>query len=73
MIEVLNREKFSHMVEKLVIAKRISYMDAVVWWCEENEFEIEDTAKLLCPLIKEKIKVEAQDLNYLEKSARLPI
>mgnify|MGYP003959152201 CR=1 FL=1 len=35
MIEVLNREKFSHMVEKLVIAKRISYMDAVVWWCEE--------------------------------------
>ena len=61
------------MVEKLVIAKRISYMDAVVWWCEENEFEIEDTAKLLCPLIKEKIKVEAQDLNYLEKTARLPI
>jgi len=73
MIEVLNKEKFSHMIEKLVIAKRISYMDAVVWWCEENEFEIEDTAKLLCPLIKEKIKVEAQDLNYLEKTARLPI
>jgi hypothetical protein len=73
MIEVLNKEKFSHMVEKLVIAKRISYMDAIVWWCEENEFEIEDTAKLLCPLIKEKIKVEAQDLNYLEKTARLPI
>jgi len=73
MIEVLNKEKFSHMIEKLVIAKRIPYMDAVVWWCEENEFDIEDTAKLLCPLIKEKIKVEAQDLNYLEKSARLPI
>ncbi len=52
MIEVLNKEKFSHMVEKLVIAKRISYMDAIVWWCEENEFEIEDTAKLLCPFDK---------------------
>ena len=73
MIEVLNREKFSQMVERLVIEKKIPYMDAVVWWCEENEFDIEDTAKLLCPLIKEKIKVEAQDLNYLEKSARLPI
>jgi hypothetical protein len=73
MIEVLNREKFSQMVERLVTEKRISYMDAVVWWCEENEFDIEDTAKLLCPLIKEKIKVEAQDLNYLEKTARLPI
>ena len=73
MIEVLNREKFSQMVERIVIEKKIPYMDAVVWWCEENEFDIEDTAKLLCPLIKEKIKVEAQDLNYLEKSARLPI
>ena len=73
MIEVLNKEKFSQMVERLVIEKRIPYMDAVVWWCEENEFDIEDTAKLLCPLIKEKIKVEAQDLNYLEKTARLPI
>jgi len=73
MIEVLNKEKFSKMIERLVISKRIPYMDAIVWWCEENEFDIEDTAKLLCPLIKEKIKVEAQDLNYLEKTARLPI
>ena len=73
MIEVLNKEKFSQMVERLVIEKKIPYIDAIVWWCEEHEFEIEDIAKLLCPLIKEKIKVEAQDLNYLEKSARLPI
>jgi hypothetical protein len=73
MIEVLNKEKFSQMVERLVIEKKIPYIDAIVWWCDEHEFEIEDTAKLLCPLIKEKIKVEAQDLNYLEKSARLPI
>jgi len=73
MIEVLNKEKFSQMIERLVIEKKIPYMDAIVWWCEENEFDIEDTAKLLCPLIKEKVKVEAQDLNYLEKSARLPI
>jgi hypothetical protein len=73
MIDVLNKEKFSQMIERLVISKRIPYIDAIVWWCEENEFEIEDTSKLLCPLIKEKIKVEAQDLNYLEKTARLPI
>lgn len=73
MFEVLNKEKFSFIVEKMVKEKRLSYMDAIVWWCEENEFDIEDSAKLLCPLIKEKIKVEAQDLNYLEKTARLPI
>ena len=73
MIDVLNREKFSLIVEQIVKEKRISYMDAIVWWCEENEFDIQDVNKLVSPLIKEKIKVEAEDLNFLPKSSRLPI
>ena len=73
MIDVLNREKFSQIVERTVIEKRLSYMDAIVWWCEENEFDIQDVNKLISPLIKEKIKVEAENLNFLPKSSRLPI
>jgi len=73
MIDVLNREKFSLIVEQIVKEKKISYMDAIVWWCEENEFDIQDVNKLVSPLIKEKIKVEAEDLNFLPKSSRLPI
>jgi len=73
MIDVLNREKFSLIVEQTVKEKKISYMDAIVWWCEENEFDIQDVNKLISPLIKEKIKVEAEDLNFLPKSSRLPI
>ena len=73
MIDVLNREKFSQIVERIVIEKKISYMDAIVWWCEENEFDIQDVNKLVSPLIKEKIKVEAENLNFLPKSSRLPI
>ena len=73
MIDVLNREKFSQIVERTVIEKKLSYMDAIVWWCEENEFDIQDVNKLVSPLIKEKIKVEAENLNFLPKSSRLPI
>jgi len=73
MIDVLNREKFSQIIERTVIEKRLSYMDAIVWWCEENEFDIQDVNKLVSPLIKEKIKVEAENLNFLPKSSRLPI
>jgi len=73
MIDVLNREKFSLIVEQTVKEKKLSYMDAIVWWCEENEFDIQDVNKLISPLIKEKIKVEAEDLNFLPKSSRLPI
>jgi len=73
MIDVLNREKFSLIIEQTVKEKKLSYMDAIVWWCEENEFDIQDVNKLISPLIKEKIKVEAEDLNFLPKSSRLPI
>jgi len=73
MIDVLNREKFSQIIERTVIEKKLSYMDAIVWWCEENEFDIQDVNKLVSPLIKEKIKVEAENLNFLPKSSRLPI
>ena len=65
--------KFSNIIENVVIEKRIPYMDAVCWWCEKNEMEIEVAAKLLNTVIKGKLEVEAQDLNYLVKGARLPI
>ena len=73
MLEVLNKEKFSLIVEKIVIEKRILYMDAICWGCEEDEMEIEIASKLISPLIKAKIEVEAQALNFLPKCAKLPI
>lgn len=73
MLEILTTQKFSSIIEQTVQEKRLSYMDAIVWWCEKNEMEVETAAKLINGIIKEKIKVEAQELNYLEKSAKLPL
>jgi hypothetical protein len=73
MVEVISTAKFSGIIENVVMEKKISYMDAVCWWCEKNEMEIEVAAKLLNTVIKAKLEVEAQDLNYLAKGARLPI
>ena len=73
MLDIMTSQKFSLIIEDTTRQKRLSYMDAIVWWCEQNEMEIEAAAKLINGVIKEKIRVEAQDLNYLEKSARLPI
>lgn len=53
--------------------KRIPYMDAIVWYCEKNEMEIEVAAKLCNNVIKEKLRYEAEELNFLERPARLPI
>jgi len=73
MVEVMTTAKFSGIIEKVAVEKRISYLDAVCWWCETNEMEIEVAAKLLNTVIKGKLEVEAQDLNFLAKGARLPI
>jgi hypothetical protein len=67
--------KFSLDIEEIVYMKDVSYMDAVVMYCEERDMEIEVAAKLLSPLLKSKIKVEAEELNYLPKSntIKLPL
>ena len=61
------------MIEGVVKEKSIPYMDAIVWWCEKHDMEIEVAAKLCNGVIKEKLRYEAQELNFLEKPNRLPI
>ena len=64
----LAKKKFSKMIEDTVRQKIMSYMDAVVYLCEENTIEIEDVKKYLSTSIKEKIELEAMNLNFLPKS-----
>ena len=73
MLDLMTSAKFSIIIEKAVQEHRLSYMDAIIWWCEQHEMEIEVAAKLCNGVIKEKLRYEAQELNFLEKPNRLPI
>jgi tryptophanyl-tRNA synthetase len=68
----LSKKRFSKMVEDTVRKMSMSYMDAVVYLCDENTIEIDDVKKYLSVSIKERIEGEAMNLNYLEKSQPLP-
>jgi len=72
-LNILTRSTFSVIIEKLVCEKKISYMDAIVHYCENNELEVESAAKLINTIIKSKIECEAQELNFLPKTAKLPL
>jgi len=61
------------MIEQLVKEKELSYMEAVLYYAEKSELEPEAMAKMLNQSIKDKIEVEAQGLNMLKKTAKLPI
>ena len=48
-------------------------MDAVLWYCSKNEIDPATVARLISKSLKEKIEVNAADLNFLPKKAKLPI
>jgi len=70
----MNSVKFLHNIEQIRREKPdMSYMDAVVYYCEINTIEIETVTKFISKTLKEKIELEARDLNYLPKRGKLPL
>jgi len=57
------------------IDKGVPYIDAVVEYAEKNEVEIEVIGQMIksSPILKAKIQYEAEELNMMDKTDRLPI
>lgn len=71
----ISKEKFAEDIEALVLKTKMNYIDAIVQYCEKNEIELESVGKLVSKPLKEKIKYDAVELNYLKKTSkgRLPV
>jgi len=71
----ISKDKFAEEIEALVLKTRLNYIDAIVQYCEQNEIELDTVNKLVSKPLKEKLKVEAMDLNFLRKTSRgkLPV
>ena len=59
---------FSLTIESMVKEKGIPYMDAIILYCSDTGLEIEMAAKLVSGSLKAKLKIEAEELNFLPKS-----
>jgi hypothetical protein len=72
---VLTSENFIKEIDKIVVELKISYVDAVVHFCEKNNIEIETAASIVKsnPKMKSKLQLDYENLNYLPKRARLPV
>lgn len=68
-----NPRQFSLYIEKVVKDKKITHMDAVLEYCKDNFLEPNDIKKLINKSLKDKIKVNATDLNYFPKPATLDV
>jgi hypothetical protein len=71
-----NSRTFSEEIEKITKQnKDMKYMDAIVFFCEKNNIDVESIPKLMSKPLKERLKCEAMELNLLKKTshAKLPI
>lgn len=67
--------KFALEIEKIVIEEKINYIDAIISYCEYNNLEIESVTKLISKPLKERLKWDAIQLNFMKKTtrAKLPL
>tara|TARA_A100001011_G_scaffold84428_1_gene88256 strand:- start:1723 stop:1980 length:258 start_codon:yes stop_codon:yes gene_type:complete len=63
--------KFTQEIESLVqTVPDMNYIDAIVHFCEKNNIDVESVPKLITKPLKEKLKYEAMELNFLKRSSR---
>ena len=48
----------------------MNYIECIVHYCNENNIEVETVSKLVTKSLKEKLKYDAQRLNYMKKSSK---
>ena len=65
----ISREKFTEDIEKFVLETQMSYIDAIITYCEQKNIEIESVGKLISKPLKEKIRYEASELNFLKRTS----
>ena len=59
-VMIVTPSKFALLIENIVKDKKVSYMEAVVLYCEENGIDPSNVKPLVNKHLKEKIAYEAQ-------------
>ena len=69
--------KFSYEIERIVLQEKMNYIDAILYYCEKENIDVESISKLMTKPLKEKLKVDATRLNFMKarggSKARLPL
>ena len=71
--DFMTKAKFGKLVDSAVLQLNLSYMDAIIYLCEQYQIELEDCKKYVSPVVKQKLEVEAMRLNFFPAGNELPI
>lgn len=73
--KAIDTKSFYNAIDNLVIKHNMKYIDAIVFFCENNDVEIETAASMIASnyRIKSLLKMEGEELHYITKTAKLPV
>ena len=65
--------EFSLYVDEVKLKHDISYMDAVINYCNEKDIDIDSIGPLINQKLREKIQIEAEQENMIKPRGHLPV
>ena len=72
MLKLISPQDFTITIEHIKKSKNMTYMDAIQYYCEQNNIELETIGKLVQGALKSKVREEAENLHFLPKPTRIP-
>ena len=73
MLNVNDRLEFNEKIASLVTTSNMNYLDAILFYCEEKGLEPETIKGLISAENKENLRNDAEKLNFVPKTSKLPI
>mgnify|MGYP003386980710 CR=1 FL=1 len=74
-LDLIANRKYNLIVDiqNLIEMYDLSYIDAILLYCERNDIEIEQFAEIVktIPKIYSELEIEAEKLNIIKKTTRL--
>lgn len=74
-MQKINSKVFSSEIESCVTKEKLSYLDAIIYLCEQKDLDPGKVTSFINKVVKEKLRAEAIDLRMLKekKGGVLPI
>ena len=72
-VKMNNSMLFMENIEQLVQKTKMTYIDAIMYYCEENKLEPETAGHMIGGKLKQKVQEEAENLHLIPKTSKLPI
>lgn len=65
--------EFSIYIDEMVVKYKITYMEAIINYCNEMDIDVESIGNLVNSKLKEKIQIEAEQANLMKPRGHLPV